>query len=70
MASAQQVTGGWILIALYAIAILFFVIRGALRTKNISDYAVGNFNFSPWFVGLSLAAAMTSAATLDRKSVV
>ncbi|HPG32913.1 MAG TPA: hypothetical protein PLM34_03615 [Lentimicrobium sp.] len=63
MASAQQVTGGWILIALYAIAILFFVIRGALRTKNISDYAVGNFNFSPWFVGLSLAAAMTSAAT-------
>lgn len=63
MATAQQVTGGWILIALYAIAILFFVIRGALRTKSISDYAVGNFNFSPWFVGLSLAAAMTSAAT-------
>ena len=63
MASTQQITGGWILIALYAVAILFFVIRGALRTKNISDYAVGNFNFSPWFVGLSLAAAMTSAAT-------
>ncbi len=63
MASTQQVTGGWILIALYAAAILFFVIRGALRTKNISDYAVGNFNFSPWFVGLSLAASMTSAAT-------
>lgn len=63
MASIEQVTGGWILIALYAAAILFFVIRGALRTKNISDYAVGNFNFSPLFVGLSLAAAMTSAAT-------
>lgn len=63
MASTEQVTGGWILIALYAAAILFFVIRGALRTKNISDYAVGNFNFSPLFVGLSLAAAMTSAAT-------
>ncbi|MFA5974312.1 MAG: hypothetical protein WC780_18330 [Lentimicrobiaceae bacterium] len=63
MASTQQITGGWILIALYAVAILFFVIRGALRTRNISDYAVGNFNFSPWFVGLSLAAAMTSAAT-------
>jgi sodium/pantothenate symporter len=63
MASIQQVTGGWIMIALYAAAILFFVIRGALRTKNISDYAVGNFNFSPLFVGLSLAAAMTSAAT-------
>jgi sodium/pantothenate symporter len=63
MASAQQVTGGWILIAIYAAAILFFVIRGALRTKNISDYALGSLNFSPWFVGLSLAAAMTSAAT-------
>jgi sodium/pantothenate symporter len=63
MASTQQVTGGAILIAIYAAVILFFVIRGALRTKNISDYAVGNFNFSPLFVGLSLAAAMTSAAT-------
>ncbi len=63
MASSAQVTGGWILIAFYAAVILFFVIRGALRTKNISDYAVGNFNFSPLFVGLSLAAAMTSAAT-------
>ena len=63
MASANQVTGGWILIAIYAAAILFFVIRGALRTKNMSDYAVGSLNFSPWFVGLSLAAAMTSAAT-------
>ena len=63
MASSAQVTGGWILIAFYAALILFFVIRGALRTKNISDYAVGHFNFSPLFVGLSLAAAMTTAAT-------
>ncbi len=63
MASSAQVTGGWILIAIYASAILFFVIRGALRTKNMRDFAVGSFNFSPLFVGLSLAAAMTSAAT-------
>jgi sodium/pantothenate symporter len=63
MASIQQITGGWIMIAVYASAILFFVIRGALRTRNMSDYAVGNFNFSPLFVGLSLAASMTSAAT-------
>ncbi len=63
MASTQQVTGGWILIAIYAVAILFFVIRGAMRTKNIQDYASGTLNFSPLFVGLSLAAAMTSAAT-------
>jgi sodium/pantothenate symporter len=29
----------------------------------MKDYAVGNVSFSPYFVGLSLAAAMTSAAT-------
>ncbi|MCA9734453.1 MAG: sodium:solute symporter [Deferribacteres bacterium] len=43
--------------------ILYFVIRGALRTKNMSDYAVGNMSFSPVSVGLALAASMTSAAT-------
>ncbi|HPN38665.1 MAG TPA: sodium:solute symporter, partial [Melioribacteraceae bacterium] len=53
----------WILIVLYAAVILFFVIRGALKIKNISDYAVGSINFSPFTVGLSLAASMTSAAT-------
>ena len=63
MASSQQALGAWVLIILYAALILFFVIRGALRTKSISEYALGTINFSPWFVGLSLAAAMTSAAT-------
>lgn len=63
MATDQQVIGGWILIVVYAAAILFFVVRGALRTKSMQDYALGSLNFSPWFVGLSLAAAMTSAAT-------
>lgn len=53
----------WILLVFYAAFILFFVIRGALKIKNISDYAVGNINFSPFSVGLSLAASMTSAAT-------
>lgn len=51
------------LLIIYAAVILFFVIRGALRVKSISDYAVGNIGFSPWVVGLSLAASMTSAAT-------
>ena len=63
MASTAQIAAGWILILIYASAILFFVIRGALRTSSISDYAVGSVSFSPAFVGLSLAAAMTSAAT-------
>jgi sodium/pantothenate symporter len=53
----------WILLGLYALVILFFVIRGAKKAKNISDYAVGNIGFPSWVVGLSLAASMTSAAT-------
>jgi sodium/pantothenate symporter len=54
---------GWILIAIFMAVTLFFVIRGALKIKNMSDYAVGNVSFSPVAVGLALAASMTSAAT-------
>lgn len=53
----------WVLVAAYAGAILFFVIRGARRTRNLDDYALGSLLFSPYAVGLSLAASMTSAAT-------
>ena len=63
MATTEQIMGTWILIALYTAAIIYFVIRGARRITNMKDYAVGNVRFSPVFVGLSLAAAMTSAAT-------
>lgn len=63
MATQTQVIGTWILIALYMALILYFVIRGAMKIKNMSDYAVGNISFSPTAVGLSLAASMTSAAT-------
>lgn len=63
MATDLQVTGAWILIAIYASLVLYFVIKGALSIKSISDYAVGNVNFSPVAVGLSLAASITSAAT-------
>jgi sodium/pantothenate symporter len=63
MATTQQVLGTWILIALYGSAILYFVIKGAMGIKSMKDYAVGSVSFSPFFVGLSLAAAMTSAAT-------
>ena len=63
MASSLQIYGTWILIISYVSLILYFVIRGALKTKSLSDYAVGNLSFSPISVGLSLAASMTSAAT-------
>ena len=53
----------WICLSVYAAVILFFVIRGARRTKTMSDYATGTFQFSPAAIGLSLAAGMTSAAT-------
>ncbi len=54
---------GWILIGLYMTVTLVFVVRGAVRIKNMSDYALGNIFFSPVAVGLALAASMTSAAT-------
>ncbi len=63
MASQEQVLATWILIILYMAVILFFVIRGAVKIKSISDYAIGNISFSPLAVGLALAASMTSAAT-------
>lgn len=63
IASKELVTAGWILVITYSTVILFFVIRGAIKIKNISDYAVGNVAFSPIAVGLALAASMTSAAT-------
>ncbi|QOJ27346.1 MAG: sodium:solute symporter [Ignavibacteriales bacterium] len=52
-----------IVMALYAGLTIFLVIRGARKIKNIEDYAVGSILFSPYAVGLALAASMTSAAT-------
>ena len=63
MATSAQVLGASILFAIYGIIILYFVVKGSRGTKNINDYAVGSFTFSPVYVALSLAAAMTSAAT-------
>lgn len=59
----SNATVGWILIGAYAALILFIVVRGARGNKDISDYALGSFAFSPVAVGLALAASMTSAAT-------
>ena len=63
IASQELIFAGWILLLAYMAVIIFFVIRGALKIKTISDYAVGNISFSPVAVGLALAASMTSAAT-------
>ena len=63
LASTEQITATWVVVILYMVVILFFVVRGALRVKSISDYALGSITFSPLAVGLALAASMTSAAT-------
>lgn len=62
-ASHSMVWASAILLLAYMGLILFFVIRGAMRTKNIDDYALGSIAFSPVAIGLALAASMTSAAT-------
>jgi len=52
-----------LLLLAYAAVVLFFVVRGARKTKSLADYAVGSQGFSAVVVGLSLAAGITSAAT-------
>ncbi len=62
-ASSDLVFLMWIIISIYAAVTVFISVRGAMKTKNMNDYALGNVNFSPVAVGLALAASMTSAAT-------
>ncbi|MEZ4684984.1 MAG: hypothetical protein R3B47_02660 [Bacteroidia bacterium] len=63
MAPREMVIATSCLLGLLVLGILVLVIRGAKQTRSIRDYAVGSFHFSPLFVGLSLAASITSAAT-------
>jgi sodium/pantothenate symporter len=53
----------WTALILYVVVTLFLTIRGALRTKDLESFAVGNHDISPAFVGLSLTAQLTSVAT-------
>ena len=53
----------WISLFLYVTLIVYFVIRGARKTISMSDYATGSMQFSPYALGFSLAASMSSAAT-------
>lgn len=62
-ASSQMVGATWVLVGLYTLVVLYFVIKGAMKTHSMDDYAVGSQSFSPLFVALSLSAAMMSAAT-------
>lgn len=63
MASQEMVLATALLLVAYCGVILYFVYRGARKNRSMADYALGNVQFSPVTVGLSLAAAITSAAT-------
>jgi len=61
--SSNMVIYSWIMMIGLVVGILILVVRGSRQTKNMQDYALGSFLFSPVAVGISLAASMTSAAT-------
>ena len=48
IASQELVMAGWSLITVYMVVVLYFVVRGAVRTKDISDYALGISYFHRW----------------------
>lgn len=51
-----------LILGIYICFTLYIVYKGAQKTKNIKEFALGS-GFSPTVVGLSLAASITSAAT-------
>jgi sodium/pantothenate symporter len=53
----------WIAIAAYVAATVALTARGALRTRNLSSFTVGNRDIPAALVGLSLTAQLTSVAT-------
>lgn len=53
----------WALFATYLIATSALAIIGHRKTKDISSFAVGDGNMSPWIVGITLASSVASAAT-------
>ena len=53
----------WIAFTAYAIAIAGIAFWSRSRARSMESFSVGTRTVSPYFVGLSLAANMTSAAT-------
>ena len=56
-------TLAWIAVAAYALVTLSLAVRGALRTRGVAAYAVGNRDIPAALVGLALTAQLTSVAT-------
>jgi sodium/pantothenate symporter len=53
----------WLLLIAYASVIVFLAWRNRRRAADIASFSVGSRSVPPFFVGLSLAANMTSVAT-------
>ena len=53
----------WILLIAYAAVIIFLAWRNRRRATDIESFSVGSRRVPPFFIGLSLAANMTSVAT-------
>ena len=53
----------WIALGLYGTLTLALTVRGALRTRSVRGFAVGNRDLPAALVGLSLTAQLTSVAT-------
>jgi SSS family solute:Na+ symporter/sodium/pantothenate symporter len=59
----SETTLPWILLIVYASVIVFLAWRNSRRAADIESFSVGSRSVPPFFVGLSLAANMTSVAT-------
>jgi len=53
----------WIAVGAYAVVLGAFAVRGALRTRSVESFSIGNRDLPPSLVGLSLMAQLTSVAT-------
>ena len=58
-----ETTLPWILFIAYAVAIIALAVWNRRRAASMKGFAVGSRSVPPFFVGLSLAANMTSVAT-------
>lgn len=59
----SALTLAWILVGSYILLTAYLGYRGYQRTRSLDSFAVGSRDMSPIFVGLSLAAQLTSVAT-------
>ena len=57
------VTFAWILLAIYASVIIVIAWIGIKKTKTLESFAIGSRSYNPIWVGISLSANLTSAAT-------